>query len=52
MILTLRKSHYIQTILPHAMSIKKSNRFIKDKEFWESNFENLPELTYISKNKK
>ena len=30
---------------------KKSNRFIKDKEFWESNFENLPELTYISKNK-
>lgn len=30
---------------------KKSNRFIKDKEYWENTFDKSPELTYISHNK-
>lgn len=30
---------------------KESNRYIKDKEFWENTFKELPELTYISHNK-
>ena len=30
---------------------KQSNRFIKDKEYWENTFDKSPELTYISRNK-
>ena len=30
---------------------KQSNRFIKDKEYWEKTFDKSPELTYISHNK-
>lgn len=30
---------------------KQSNRFAKDKEFWENTFDKSPELTYISHNK-
>lgn len=30
---------------------KQSNRFIKDKEYWENTFDKSPDLTYISHNK-
>ena len=30
---------------------KKSNRYVKDKEFWEKTFDKLPELTFISRSK-
>ena len=30
---------------------KASNKYIKDKEFWENTFNKVPELTYISRNK-
>ena len=30
---------------------KKSNKYIKDKEYWEKTFDKIPELTYISHNK-